>query len=271
MKLASIETIHSITTHPNSEILVKAKVLGWNVVIKKDDFQEGESVVFIFPDVIVDKTNPEFSFMESRKWKVWQARFRGEPSAGLVMPLSVLKSYINADDLIDNYKNQIGLDVGILIKCEKYEKSIDINTNGNAAGSFPSNLVRKTDEDNLRSNPRVIEEFKGKTVIVTQKADGCLDGSTQIETSLGSLSIQDLCEKKINCKILSYNIDSQKIEYEDVMNYFINENINNWYEIELENGIKLKITENHYLWLPELLCYRKVSDLSEKDVVLLKN
>lgn len=172
MKLASIETIHSISVHPNSESLAKAKVLGWNVVVKKGDFQEGESVVFIFPDVLVDKTNPVFSFMEQRKWKVWQAKFRGEPSAGLVMPISILKDYIDINDSIDNYKNQIGLDVGSIIKCEKYEKPLDISINGNSAGSFPSFLIRKTDEDNLRSNPRVIEEFKGKTCIVTQKADG---------------------------------------------------------------------------------------------------
>jgi RNA ligase (TIGR02306 family) len=170
MKLASIETIHSFTIHPNSEILVKAKVLGWNVVVKKGDFQEGESVIFIFPDVLVDKTNPQFSFMEQRKWKVWQAKFRGEPSAGLVMPISLLKDYIS--DPIDDYKTQIGLDVGAVIKCEKYEKPLDITINGDTKGSYPGFLARKTDEDNLRSNPRVIEEFKGKTCIITQKADG---------------------------------------------------------------------------------------------------
>src|SRR5688572_13423941 len=91
-KLATIQRIHSISTHSNPEVerLECAKILEWPVVVKKGEYKENELVVFIVIDSIVPKENVYFSFMEKQKYRVWNARFKGAPSSGLVCPLSIL-------------------------------------------------------------------------------------------------------------------------------------------------------------------------------------
>ena len=44
-KLASIQKITKLELIPNSDSLEVATVLGWHVVVKKDEFKEGEIVV----------------------------------------------------------------------------------------------------------------------------------------------------------------------------------------------------------------------------------
>ena len=42
----------------------------------------------------------------------------------------------------------------------------------------------------------------------------------------------------------------------------------NWFEIELENGTKIKLTGNHKVYLPELKCYRRVDELKGDENIL---
>ena len=168
MKLASIEKIHSFEIHPNADSLVKAKVLEWPVVVRKGEFSEGELVIFIFPDVIVDETNPSFEFMKSRKFRVWQAAFRGEPSAGLVQPISILNYYLPKDNGCGFFPNptQEGTDVSEFIKCKKYERPMDATLRCDAKGNFPTGIISITDEDNALSNPKTVGEFKDKECVI---------------------------------------------------------------------------------------------------------
>lgn len=175
-KLATIQRIHSIQPHPNKEVerLEVGKVLAWPVVIKKDDFKDGELVVFITIDSIVPESNPYFEFMRRQKFKVWNARFKGAPSQGLVCPLSILPK------LDENEKDtghagvqwNEGNDVTDLLGVIKYEKPIDLSLNGDAKGNFPTDLLPITDEDNLLNFPDALKELVGEEVYITVKADG---------------------------------------------------------------------------------------------------
>lgn len=171
MILASIQKIHSFQEHPNADSLVKAKVLNWPVVVRKEEFVNGELVVFIFPDVIVDKDNPYFEFMSSRNYRVWIAKFRKELSCGLVCPLSILEYYgIDKNSIIENQ------DIGELIRCQKFEKNNNEATklkSGDAVSLFPKELISITDEDNLLSNPSCYLELQqAGPGYITKKMDG---------------------------------------------------------------------------------------------------
>lgn len=168
MKNASIEIIHSITAHPNADSLLCAKVLAWPVVIKKDaGYKENDLVIFIPIDTIVPSDNPAFAFMERAKWRTWSARFRGEISSGLVMPIQVaIDKGLRAEDAKE------GLDVGDLLGCKHYEKPIDVRIAGEVKGNFPTKFTSITDEDNLLSNPNVVNEFMGLTCYISGKQDG---------------------------------------------------------------------------------------------------
>ena len=120
-----------------------------------------------------------------------------------------------------------------------------------------------------------LDDFIGKRVIVTEKLDGenCLDGETLITTNIGDIKIKDICNNKIKCKILSYNIYTNEIEYNEINNYFVySENDDDdWYEIELDDNTKITITGNHKVWLPQLNCYRRVCDLKKDDILYRKD
>ena len=191
MKLASIEKLHSIQPHPNPEVekLEVGLVKAWPVVIPKNTYSEGELVVFIVIDSIVPN-RPEFAFMERQKFRVWNARFKGSASAGLVMPLSLANSFLqNVSDGIAGSLTEVhdwveGEDVSELIGVTKYERPFDPTMGGKQKGNFPTDLISITDQENGLSYPEVFSELEdGEELYITQKADG---SSTTFITQNGS-------------------------------------------------------------------------------------
>jgi len=180
-KLATIEKIHSIQPHFNADKLEVGKVKEWPVVIKKGEYKDGDLVVFIQIDSIVPFTNPYFAFLEKQKYRIWNAKFRGAPSQGLVCPITILPYKVGdiiapaipTDEgtiLFTNYKE--GEDVTEVLGITKYEKGLDATICGDAKGSFPTNLISITDEDNLLNYAEVLNELDGLECYITVKADG---------------------------------------------------------------------------------------------------
>ena len=178
-KLATIQKLHSIQKHPNEEVekLEVGKVMEWPVVIPKGQYKEGELVVFITIDSIVPESNPYFEFMRRQKFRIWNARFKGAPSSGLVCPLSILpRSYVvggPSDEVGEGYYlvsegNDVTQDLGIT----KYERPLDLTVRGDAAGGFPTSIISISDEDNMLSNSNSLQELEGKEIYITQKVDG---------------------------------------------------------------------------------------------------
>lgn len=186
-KLATIEKIHSIAPHPNADNLSIAKIKEWPVVVKKHAHEDGDSVIFIRIDSIVPQTNSYFSFMEKQKYRVWNARFRGAPSQGLVCPLDIL-AIDNRTQIFGshNTRDGEGADVTEMLGVVKYEKAIDASVCGDAAGSFPTHLISITDEDNLLNFPEVLKELEGEKCYLSVKADGssmtviCENGTVKV-------------------------------------------------------------------------------------------
>lgn len=98
-------------------------------------------------------------------------------------------------------------------------------------------------------------------IVAESKIDGCLDYDTIICTDKGDLKIGDVVTNKINCRIKSFDFDKNKVVFKQILNFFINKNDSEWFEIELENGQKIKITGNHKVYLPDLGCWRDVKNL----------
>ena len=173
-KLATIEKIHSIKPHSNADKLEVAKIKEWPVVIKKGEYNEGDLVVFIRIDSIVPFTNPYFSFMEKARFRVWNAKFRGSPSQGLVCPLSILpgNGMCVSTDFSKTFPLAEGCDVTEILGVTKYEKGLDETIAGDAKGRFPTSLVSITDEDNFLNYPEIESEFRGEECYITVKADG---------------------------------------------------------------------------------------------------
>lgn len=160
MKLASIQTITAIRSIEGADRIEAATVLGYQTVIKRGEFQLGALCVWHEPDTVVPE-RPEYEFLRKQGFRLKVARFKGQVSQGLALPMSVLPpgDYAPGDDATT------------LTGIRKYEKPLAPNLVGVAKGAFPS-WIPKTDEPNLRSFPAALDEFVGRHCVITQKVDG---------------------------------------------------------------------------------------------------
>jgi len=90
--LATIQQITNIRKIEGADKIEVAEVLGWEIVVRKDEFKIGELVVYIEVDSIVPAL-PEFEFLKERKYRVRVIKLRGQVSYGLVLPLTILKTF----------------------------------------------------------------------------------------------------------------------------------------------------------------------------------
>ena len=197
-KLASVQKIVNIEPIPSADLIEKATVLGWEIVIgKKDNFKVGDLVVYIETDSIVPE-RPEYEFLRDRKFRVRTIKLKKQISQGLVLPLSVLGNQYDTWHKVVEY--QEGDDVTALIGVRKYDpegdaeqKLIDekvsrskskltkflskypwyrrIFMTKKSRGGFPK-FIHKTDEDRIQLFPHICENEKDTIFSVTEKIDG---------------------------------------------------------------------------------------------------
>ena len=134
------------------------------------------------------------------------------------------------------------------------------------AKRFLTEKVWNSDTQTLEEHPVVIPaDFKEPTYEVTMKLDGCLHKDTLIAVPGGSRTISEL---KIGDEILSYNHDTEEYYNDVVTGVLIRDNIDNWFEIILEDDSVIYATGDHRFWVDSLECYRKVSDLVGDEIFL---
>lgn len=162
-KLASIQQILSLEPIPDANQIELAKVLGWQIVVKKGDFAPGGLCCYCEIDAILPE-KPEFEFLRNRNFRIKTVKLRKTLSQGICFPISILppreKPY------------EIGEDVTELLNIRKYEPQIPECLRGNIEGQFPSHLLPKTDEIRIQSCPNVIQEILGIECYVSTKIDG---------------------------------------------------------------------------------------------------
>lgn len=169
-KLASIQRILEINDIPNAQKISVCKILGFSAVVKKGEFKVGDLVVYCACDSILpfapwseflrDKNRPD------RAIRVKTIRLRGQVSQGLVLPLSVIM-----DQPVFPRSLFEGDDVTEILGIKKWEKELAAELMGTARSNFPS-YIPKTDEENIKSNPRILEELLCKHLYATIKIDG---------------------------------------------------------------------------------------------------
>lgn len=108
-KLAHVETIAEIKSHPNGDKIELAKVLGWQLVVMKNEFKPGDKCVYIEIDSKVDVTKPEFAFLESCGGKIKTRKFRGELSQGIALPLEKVGLNPNKFNVGDDLTKTLGI------------------------------------------------------------------------------------------------------------------------------------------------------------------
>lgn len=111
-------------------------------------------------------------------------------------------------------------------------------------------------------------ELDWKTARVYEKLDGCCHEEVTIITEDGPKSIKEICETKFSENVLCFDHDTQQLVWDKIIGHSIKPNVNDWYELELEDGTTIKLTATHKVWVVNLMCYRLVSELKEGDEFL---
>ena len=184
-KLASIQLISELRPIEGKDKIVLATVMGWHVIVKKDEFKVGDKCVYIEIDSVLPET-PEFEFLRSKNFRIRTMKMGGVLSQGIVFPLSILppsqKKYAVGDDVTD------------LVGVKQYEPTMDIERPKNqkqpskcakflmrfgwyrnllnskkAKRGFPD-FITKTDEIRIQNAPFMLEDKS--RYVVTEKVDG---------------------------------------------------------------------------------------------------
>ena len=172
-KLASIQKIWKIEPIDGADRLELAHVLGWQVVIKKDQFKEGDDAVYFEIDSFLP-IRPEFEFLRASSYKktdlmgegfrLRTLKLRGQISQGLLMPMSEFPELTEA-------VYHIGDDVTDILGVRKWEIEERATTGGTIMGELPYD-VPHTDETRVQENPELIQAFAGLEYYISTKMDG---------------------------------------------------------------------------------------------------
>lgn len=199
-KLASIQKILELHPIPNADAIEVATILGWHVVVKKDEFKIGDEVVYIEVDSLLP-IRKEWAFLQSggtknmlHEGKVYTGyrlktvKLRGQISQGICFSKNILpqewwdnehRKIENslADALDDKPKDpdyeldHEGSDVTEWLGIIKYEVPVPAQMAGKMRGNFPG-FIPKTDEPRIQNFPKLIDSYQGIPFYVTEKIDG---------------------------------------------------------------------------------------------------
>lgn len=160
-KLASIQKIKTLEPIEGADAIEKATVLGWQLVVKKNECKVGDLVVYCEIDSLLPD-RPEFAFLKPRGMRIRTIRLRGQISQGICFPLSVLPADFEITEDADCTEV-----LGII----KYEPPMPACLSGVAKGKFPS-FIPKTDETRVQVLQKLLDKYKGEKCYVTEKLDG---------------------------------------------------------------------------------------------------
>lgn len=166
-KLATVQTITALEPIENADLIEKATVMGWSVVVQKGLHNVGDKCIFCEIDSLLPSEAEWSQFMRPRNFRVKTIKLRGCLSQGLILPLSTLGPITSEDKLQTVF--EVGEDVSEVLGITKYEPPLPEDQS--ILGVFPRQ-VPKTDEIRLQSILEILDEIKELELVATVKLDG---------------------------------------------------------------------------------------------------
>ena len=175
--LASIQKVGTVSAIEGADRIELAHVLGWQCVVGKGTFKEGDIGVYFEIDSFLPMRD-EFEFLRSSSYRnsellgegfrMKTQKFRGEISQGLLMPIT---NFPELEGINNEFDSAVGMDVTELLGVRKWEIPESTTTGGTVIGQLPYD-VPHTDETRIQTAPELIGEFEGLDYYITTKMDG---------------------------------------------------------------------------------------------------
>ena len=176
-KLVTVRRVGNIRPIPDADAIECASVEGWNVVVKKGEFQEGDFCLYFEIDSFLPASDARFAFLLKNKtaWngkegvRLRTIKLRGQLSQGLILPVAAFPEIFQWAAPILAKLRQI--DFSDTLGVEKWEATIPANLAGEVEGPFPS-FIRKTDQERIQNLPQILQDDASHFYEVTVKLDG---------------------------------------------------------------------------------------------------
>ena len=174
--IVDVVAISGIKPHPNADKLDIAIIKGWQVVVAKDSYTNGQMVVYFPPDCLIPEALAGHlgvtDYLSMRQYeygtfgRVKAIKLRKEPSYGFAADLPSFASIPGFDTVVE------GDSVAELLGIRKWEppqRSSDSAQKTKIIKTIPG-FTKYIDIQNLRNFPNMFED--GEEVIVTEKIHG---------------------------------------------------------------------------------------------------
>jgi RNA ligase (TIGR02306 family) len=161
--IVPVAKIRNVRPHPNADSLELAEILGWQVVIQKGAYAEGELVVYCPPDSVMPQELSDAIGVTGylSNGRVRQIRLRGEASFGL----PIAQKFITDVDL-----NEVGegFDLAETLGIKKYVAPL--RSDGDDIAPDRADVPKYTNIEHIKNFPDL---FAGdEEVVVTEKIHG---------------------------------------------------------------------------------------------------
>lgn len=274
-KLATIRKVDAVDPIENADSIEVATIGGWKVVVKRGDFTPGDLGLYIeidswiptelAPFLSKDKEPRVYNGVRGERLRT--VRLRQQISQGLLLPVYQDDTGFYIRDCtgtpIEVEEDQ---DVTEVLGIQKWERPMSAQLAGICRGSFPR-WFPKTNQDRVQNLSRELEFWKDQKLSweITEKMEGCVFEGTLINTPNGMILAEDI---KPGDEVYSYSIDTNEIKVDVVSGVLHRTEVEEWYDIELEDGTLLRVTGNHPIYLTDEKCYRRTDQLNIGDSVL---
>jgi len=188
--LARVEKIIDIVPIEKYDRVEYATVLGWHVIVQKDQFKPGDLCVYVEIDSVMPASNPEFQFLSKKAYRIKTQKMCGVLSQGICFSTSILDS-----TNLKGKKLTEGMDVTEALGIVQYEatrdkdpetreepkkglakymmrfkwyRKLSVKKTRNSS-AFPS-FISKTDETRIQNAPFYLK--MDNKYVVTEKVDG---------------------------------------------------------------------------------------------------
>lgn len=157
--LAHIEKINKIRPIIGADNIDYATVLGWNLIVKKDEFKVGDLCVYFEIDSLLPK-RPWSEFMESKKYKVKTMKLGkfegGIYSQGLALPLDLFVDEKYYNKLLDAKE---GEDVTDIIGVKYYAAQDNIRKSNKVKTPFEVKFNRAIARHPKLAKNKIVKKF----------------------------------------------------------------------------------------------------------------
>lgn len=221
--MAQIVRVDGLSIIEGMQNIELAYVLGWQCIVKKNDFKVGDLAIYFCIDSILDPNHPNFKFLAGKRLKT--KKMFDTLSQGLLGPLTWLTDY---DNSIDLSKIKLGDDVTNILRVKKYIVTSELQQYSQQR-NYP-NFVPKTDEEPIQNTPKILNELINRDVVITRKEDGT--STTFVYCNFIHKSPYDIYDHNSNFLICDRNkilSNNDPIDLKSASHYF---EINNKFKIE---------------------------------------